>query len=104
MKFILTYPGAYDCIYSIQLEKEYTITEFIEEILRTKSNEWGCFAINGETHHGGFRIEYLWGKLKKEIPQKYANALIAEVNSCGGWTQMNYSIRTFKARPLKETK
>lgn len=46
-KFIQSTPVSRDCTcgYDIQLDKKYTVKEFIKTVLQEKSNEWGHIGI-----------------------------------------------------------
>ena len=64
-EFVQRTPESRDCTcgYNIELDKEYTLKEFIGTVLKEKSNEWGEFVIyNGESLWKSPRWEYKWGE------------------------------------------
>jgi len=84
-----TYP---DCTasYNIILDKEYTVKEFIEELLQN-SKEWGNINISG----------FLFLKYRSNVvsefkvdPITYDNLIIDSIISIGGYSRMDYFIKT----------
>ena len=88
--------GDCTCGYSITLDKEYTVGEFIETVLTEKSGEWGYFGIR--VSKGGFServfgnpcCEYKWGKLLSTLPEEYLDKKILSVTGDGGCSRMDY--------------
>lgn len=79
--------------YSISLDKEYTIKEFIDATIDGYPEEFGWFSIIVGTWGGDkFSIEYDRGKLLKEIPSGYMNDIIQGIGGWGGWGRSNYNI------------
>lgn len=79
-----------DCTsgYSISLDKEYTVAEFIDYIFKERNGEWGGIEIvnhcsrsykNGKFSYDGFEEDILNKKIKK-------------VTANGGWSYMSYDI------------
>lgn len=79
-----------DCTssYGINLDKEYTVGEFIDTIFKERSDEWGSIDIvnhyarsynKGKFSYNGFEEDMLNKKIKK-------------VTAHGGWTYMEYNI------------
>lgn len=80
-----------DCTssYSIYLDKEYTVGEFISTVLKERSNEWGniqifntdscCTYSKGKINNNSFAPDILSKDIKK-------------VTGHGGWTLMDYII------------
>ena len=78
-----------DCtaLYSVELDKPYTIDEFIKEVLKRK--EWGYI----ETDDGNFKCEYKENKIIiTEIPDEILTKPIIKVRANGGWSRMDYII------------
>lgn len=95
MKFICTGGPFGDCMsnYLIEFEKQYTVDEFIDEIL--KKDEWGCIGIYNKTDRfvafGNPYCEYSRGKiLTDHLPQEYMDKKIVKCKANGGWTMMDY--------------
>lgn len=80
-----------DCtsIYSVSLDREYTIREFIDEIL-TK-NEWGFIYVN-DINNPSADCEYRQNVLISELPSDMLDYEIEKVTASGGWTRMDYTI------------
>lgn len=84
-------PTGGDCTagYRVDLDKEYTVSEFIEEVLERFSNEWGYFYIKNIFT----RIEYRYGKLIDNIIEgNILSAKIVSVTASGGYSRMDYNI------------
>lgn len=85
-----------DCTagYSVELSKEYTIKEFIDEVL--KSNEWGAIGIYDENQSwfekGNPYCEYKRGELISKLPDEFLDKPIKKVDADGGWSLMDYKI------------
>lgn len=83
--------GDETCGYSITLDKEYTVREFIETVLTELSGEWGYFGINADgSIFGNPCCEYKWGKLLSSLPEEYLDKKITKVTGDGGWSRMDY--------------
>ena len=82
LKFIQTHPTGSDCTasYDVILDKPYTVGDFINAVLTTRSNEWGSFHLTYYT-----RMDYRDGK-----PMSMR---IKEVKASGGWSAMDYYIK-----------
>ena len=90
-----------DCTasYDVQLDKVYTVKEFLEAVLTNKADEWGAFYLmvrskrlfwqnpSCEYKHGQ-RTGTTWAN----ILMRYGDRKIAQVKSDGGWTRMDYYI------------
>jgi hypothetical protein len=84
-----------DCtaLYSVQLDKPYTVKEFIDEVL-TKE-EWGYIGIEdkyGDSIFGNPNCEYKRNELITEMPVEVLDKVIVKVRASGGWTRMDYNI------------
>lgn len=84
-------PTGGDCCagYKVEFSKEYTVREFIEEVLKKNPGEWGYF----ELKNLNVSTEYNCGRLLK---QKFADAIldskIVRAYASGGWSRMDYSL------------
>lgn len=95
LKFKQTRPEGGDCTasYDVILDKEYTVMDFIFEIVRNNKGEWGSFHIQtGEHIFDGPKIEYRCGALLYGIPGDLCFKKIKRVWSDGGWSAMDYFI------------
>lgn len=92
-----------DCCftYDVELNREYTVGEFIRTVLREKPNEWGYIGIKKEFDRyavfGDPNCEYSHGQVKRtnfsyeDLQQK-----IDFVKASGGWSRMDYKIRVWE--------
>lgn len=78
-----------DCTasYDVELDKPYTVAEFINEVLTTRKNEWGSINVKD-----AFYLKYRYGKTEQEIPEQYANLSVKKVKAAGGYTAMSYDV------------
>ena len=103
LKFIQTHAAGGDetAPYDVILDKPYTVGEFINEVLTTRSNEWGEFIVRHKD--SGFldrmaSAGYRYGEMKNrngektEIPEEFASLPIKEVKAAGGWSAMDYNL------------
>lgn len=80
-----------DCTagYRVDLDKEYTVSEFINEVLREKTNEWGSFEIKRFM----LKAEYRHGEIiESDFDENILSAKILSVAATGGWSRMDYII------------
>lgn len=102
-RLIQTHAESRDCTapYDVQLDKPYTVAEFVREVLVTRPNEWGNFYVR----HKGSRwldriatVEYRYGKMesrnseKTEVPEEFNSLPVLEVKARGGWSAMDYDL------------
>jgi hypothetical protein len=87
------------CGYVVELEKQYTVQEFIETILSQCTNEWGYVGIKCPPYvFGNPRLEYKYGKITtKPFNDDVLDKTIEKVTASGGWTRMDYIITTDKS-------
>lgn len=89
-------PVAGDCTcgYRIELDKEYTVGEFINAVLSEKNKEWGSIGIyDGRSIFGSPGCQYEYGTLTTDnLPEDTLNATINSVSASGGWSRMDYLI------------
>lgn len=82
-----------DCTapYSIVLEKEYTVEEFINAALHEYDNEWGYFGVfDGKSVFGNPECEYSNGSVLNTLPDDILRSKIVSVKASGGWSRMDY--------------
>lgn len=87
-----------DCTsrYDVILDKDYTVGEFIETVLREEPKEWGYIGIYKKYEIFGDPVcEYRYGKLITDtLPEEYLKREINEIKASGGWSRMDYEIKT----------
>ena len=80
-----------DCTapYNIELDKAYTVNEFVHEVLTKK--EWGYIGIycKGE-FFGKPKCEYNHGRLLYTLPNNVLNKKVVKAQADGGWSRMDY--------------
>ena len=91
-------PTRGDCTagYEVDLDKEYTLQEFIDAILTNKKDEWGEIKI-AKRNCPWYRypsIGYHYGNItsKPNIPEKVFGYKVKTVTADGGWTTMDYIV------------
>lgn len=89
LKFIQTHGVGSDetAPYDVVLDKPYTVSEFINEVLTTRKSEWGDIEVKG-----AFFLKYRYGKAEQEIPEQYAKLPVKKAHASGGWSAMNYKL------------
>lgn len=81
------------CEYIIELDKEYTVREFIDTILKEKNREWGYIGIKCiGTIFGKPYCEYSHGSLKYNLPTEILDKKVNRATASGGWSRMDYLI------------
>lgn len=96
--FTLVYvgPERSDCTapYFVELDKEYTVDEFVNTVLRRGYKEWGYIGINdnGKTVFGTPRCEYRHNKLLYTLPNDVLDKKVKSVEADGGYSLMDYLI------------
>ena len=94
--FDLTFKGPErgDCTapYWVELDKDYTVEEFIQTVLTIKY-EWGYIKIHQRPPVSFFdypECEYRHGKLLTNLPQEYLYKPVKFAEAAGGWSRMDY--------------
>ena len=89
MKFIQTHEMGGDCTapYDVKDHNEI-VADFVGEVLNKYKNEWGYFEIDG------CKFEYKYGELLDLIPTSVLQKKIIDAKEHGGWTNMDYHIKT----------
>ena len=88
-----------DCTagFNVRLGKPYTVGELVDEILSTRTNEWGYIGIfkPGISYiFGDPNCQYRYGKLiTNPLPDDILSRTIKEVRADGGWSRMDYIIK-----------
>lgn len=89
-----------DCCssYDVKLKHEYTVQEFIEEVLKEKPKEWGNFRIitdfNSPILDNKDECSYHYGTIDFGFSKPgIGNVRIEKVKAHGGWTAMDYFIK-----------
>lgn len=85
-------PEGSDCTapYSVELDREYTVAEFVEAVL-SRTREWGHVNItNGDDYFGDKICEYSHGDLKGEVPEAFKDLKVISARAHGGWSAMDY--------------
>lgn len=83
-----------DCTasYIVELDKDYTVQEFIQEIL-TRKEEWGYIGFSdGHTTVLNPSCEFRYGKLLFTLPDEIRNKKVVFARANGGWSNMDYQI------------
>lgn len=90
-------PTAGDCTagYRVDLDKDYTLQEFIDAVLSNKG-EWGYINVAKRDcawyNFPGF--SYRYGEITGEpnLPEKVYNYKVKSVSASGGWSRMDYIV------------
>lgn len=91
-------PTGYDCTawYRVNLDKEYTLQEFIDTVLTNKKGEWGGIKIIKRNcpWYNYPCIGYQHGNItsKPNIPEKVFGYKAKSVTAHGGWSAMDYIV------------
>lgn len=89
-------PTGSDCTapYNVKLDRDYTLNEFLGEILRQHPDEWGEFRIFIEGKQGiCASVDYKYGRVKGRIPFELLDMPVKSSSAHGGWSSMDYVIR-----------
>lgn len=86
--------GDCTCGYRIELDKEYTVGEFIDIVLSEKDREFGYIGIyNSSSIFGSPSCQYSRGELTTDnLTEDILNTTIKSVSASGGWGRMDYLI------------
>ena len=85
-------PTRGDCTapYTVHLDKEYTVEEFVDAIITNNPGEWGNIKLDNIL--GKTICAYKWGKITIPIDEEYKGMKIIAVRADGGWSAMDYII------------
>ena len=85
------------CSYDVRIEGKCTVREFVESVLKEKPGEWGTFEIVKDIKYIS-RVddcEYKKGEITRNFRRaENAEKEIEEIKANGGWSMMNYFIKT----------
>lgn len=79
--------------YEVELDQEYTVGSFIEEVLANHADEWGYIGINNGKNEifRDLKCEYRHGEItSKNLPEEILGISVDQVSAYGGWTKMDY--------------
>ena len=78
-------------LYSVTMDKEYTVRDFIHEVLIEHSKDWGLIDIfDGESVVGDMKYDYDRGYLQSDLPKEIMDEPIYSVSAYGGHYRMDY--------------
>lgn len=86
------------CSYDVQLDHEYTVEEFVKEVLKEKPQEWGEVTVATDFKYIYQSREdgcvYRYGKIEEHFKKAdTAKRTIVEMKAHGGWSTMNYFVK-----------
>lgn len=89
-------PAGGDCTapYDVIFDKEYTIEEFVADVL-SRRDEWGSIFIYDRSSKSGYKScgrNYKYGELSMDLPKKLIGKKVKFASAHGGWSLMNYDI------------
>lgn len=88
-----------DCTqgYELKLDKDYTVGEFIQQVLTERSDEWGYIRVKyGKKEKSLFSLpssEYRYGRILNELPEQYMKRKVKSATANGGWSAMDYVLQ-----------
>jgi hypothetical protein len=84
--------------YDIELDRVYTVDDFVKTVLSNRPNEWGYIFIDGvRTVFGDPCLTYSDGQIKS-VSNEFKNFIDSTVKAAkasGGWTRMDYVLKVF---------
>ena len=86
--------GDCTCEYGVELDRLYTVEEFVNTILDHIKDKFGYIGIdNGIWYsHGTPYCEYKYGVLLSNLPEDILNKKVSSAKSIGGWGRMDYKL------------
>ena len=88
-------PEGSDCTapYGVELNGEYTVAEFITDVLKDE-REWGYIGIDdGKAIFGNPCREYKGGKMLSTLPDDFLTMKVTRARASGGWSRMDYLLK-----------
>lgn len=89
-----------DCTgpYDVDLDREYTVEEFINAVITNRKDEWGAIRLYRYKSTSRFDAmlvcEYKHGKVTVyNLTDHIANQKVTFANAHGGWTAMDYWLK-----------
>lgn len=95
IKFIQSTPESRDCTcgYVVELDKEYTVREFIELVVTERQKEWGSVSVHSDTKIFGIQVcEYKHGIVTVVDNNEFMDRKIESITAQGGWSNMDYTL------------
>ena len=101
LTFIMIGQERGDCTasYEVKFPKEYTVRQFVNEIITNHKSDWGFIGIAcRKTKHTRFtdlingfpRCSYDHSELTEALPDYVMDKKIIKITGDGGWTRMDY--------------
>ena len=86
--------GDCTCDYSIELDKLYTVEEFVNAILNHIKDKYGCIGLdNGIWYSPGTpHCEYKYGVLLSNLPENILSRKVSSAKSISGLGRMDYKL------------
>jgi len=85
-----------DCTapYDVIIIENGTVGDFIDAVLKNRSEDWGYIGINSnESVFGKPKMEYKHGKaINREALSDFESKQVKSVTADGGWSRMDYVI------------
>ena len=81
--------------YNVELHREFTVSEFIDTVLKKYPGEWGYIGIyDGKSIFGNPNCEYKYGGVFiMGITPKYLSMKVKSARASGGWSRMDYILK-----------
>lgn len=78
--------------YVVDLDYDYTVEQFIREVL-LNNREWGKISIYNKDYIFGYpSYRYEYGTLTSKLPDEYLTRKIKSAKASGGWSLMDYIV------------
>ena len=86
--------GDCTCDYSIELDKPYTVEEFVNAVLNRIKDKFGYIGIDNGIWYspGAPYCEYKYSVLLSNLPEDILNKKVSSAKSTGGWGRMDYKL------------
>ena len=80
-----------DCTsdYKVRLDKPYTVSEFVQEVL-SRDDEWGEIYIGNNLMAHAYVCGYKHGVLTSEVDESFKDLKVTSASAHGGWSLMDY--------------
>ena len=80
-----------DCTsdYKVRLDKPYTVSEFVQEVL-SRDDEWGNIYIGNNLMTCVYVCGYKHGVLTSEVDESFKDLKVTSASAHGGWSLMDY--------------
>lgn len=86
--------GDYTCEYGIELDRLYTVSEFVNSIINHIKDEFGYIGIDNGIWYspGAPYCEYKYGVLLSNLPEDILSRKVSSAKSIGGLGRMDYKL------------